>query len=457
MRSIKENILGNGHGPDIKWITLDSKQPLMPESVNIAVFGSKEARQIQGIDSFTPQGEETKGIKTKPPLKLSLDVLILFNLKDYESAFLCYVQVIGFLYNHNTFTMRYNGAEYSLSILPSQFLDRDEIDIWSAFHVPGIPILRYEIKYVLISGDIKVLPMVKSTAVDSTVSEDDILPVSVIYTIKEPIINELNSLIQNIEKIHQEWGVLGILEGMRKRKLIKHYNEVQKEIYSILTLHWGYIFLFSLINRVLTEQRNKIKESRGLDKEVLHGFIKSLEYVKTLFCKHIITGTSYVNVCSPFNDRISLLHHQEMTMTELSKSDMMIPSQYILKAWQMNDMMIKLKKTLVQIIDGQVFESESFWKQAGSKLIERLSWIEDRFSNKLKELQKVYSLQQRKEKIIYQIREFDKVSQETVKQVTALSENVKPTNDKEFEEIIYGSDKNLLGLLTHFIHKTISL
>ncbi len=173
-----------------------SKENLYPESINIALFGSNQERDIKGCTTFNVSTSGNLGLAQKPPLKLSIDLLLLFNFTKYSTALEYYEQVIGFFYNNDIINVSFDGYDNRVEVLLSNFSDRNEIEIWNSFNTPGIPMLRYFFRYALVSGKVKQLPIVRKVSVDTErISPDkaiiDAMILSFIYYPIEEIIQNL--------------------------------------------------------------------------------------------------------------------------------------------------------------------------------------------------------------------------------------------------------------------------
>ncbi|MFT6500468.1 MAG: hypothetical protein ACJASQ_000577 [Crocinitomicaceae bacterium] len=172
-------------------------QALASEAINIALFGSTAARNIRGESSFAiPNRDGASGIEQKPDLKVSLDVVLLFNFKKYALSLGCYGQVLGYFYNNDILKSTFNGLENEVEILLEGFDDRNEIELWNTFNAPGIPLLRYDLRYALVSGSVKQLPAIKEVRAQTSVpdvSNVSILILSLAYNPVQAILAKITS------------------------------------------------------------------------------------------------------------------------------------------------------------------------------------------------------------------------------------------------------------------------
>lgn len=170
---LEQNVLrsmeGTGYNT-VRFLNLKSGEDrLQPNSVNIVLFGTTAERSIMGSPTFSTPTSNNMGIEQKPPLKLSVDILFIFNFSNYEVALAIYSQVLGYFYNNDLMNVPFDGYPNEVQILLSSFNDRDEIELWNSFGISGTPILRYDLKYVMISGKTTELPIIKTVSIDGGV------------------------------------------------------------------------------------------------------------------------------------------------------------------------------------------------------------------------------------------------------------------------------------------------
>ena len=170
---LEQNVLrsmeGTGYNT-VRFLNLKSGEDrLQPNAVNIVLFGTTAERSIMGSPTFSTPTSNNMGIEQKPPLKLSVDILFIFNFSKYEVALAIYSQVLGYFYNNDLMNVPFDGYPNEVQILLSSFNDRDEIELWNSFGISGTPILRYDLKYVMLSGKTTELPIIKSVSIDGGV------------------------------------------------------------------------------------------------------------------------------------------------------------------------------------------------------------------------------------------------------------------------------------------------
>jgi len=175
-----------------------SEDTLYPDAINIALFGSIPEKEIRGSASFNVPTSGNLGIAQKAPLKLTIDLLLLFNFNKYDTAIECYEQVLGYFYNHDVLNIPFDGYETRVEVLLSGFTDRNEIEIWNSFNTPGIPMLRYFFRYVLISGKVAQLPVIQevSATVDTMDAEAAGIDPMVLSYLYEPIVDMVQAIVQ---------------------------------------------------------------------------------------------------------------------------------------------------------------------------------------------------------------------------------------------------------------------
>jgi hypothetical protein len=170
---LEQNVLRSMEGTGfntVRFLNLKSGEDrLQPNAINIILFGTTAARDIMGSPTFSTPTSNNMGIEQKPPLKLSVDILFIFNFSNYEIALAIYGQVLGYFYNNDLLNVPFDGYPNDVQILLSSFNDRDEIELWNSFGISGTPILRYDLKYVMLSGKTRELPIVRSVSVNGGV------------------------------------------------------------------------------------------------------------------------------------------------------------------------------------------------------------------------------------------------------------------------------------------------
>jgi hypothetical protein len=203
-------------------------ESLVSEGINIALFGSTAAREIRGETSFgIPNRDSNTGIQQKPDLKVSLDVVILFNFKKYGLALDCYEQVLSYFYNNDLLQSAFNGFDNEVQVLLEGFNDRNEIELWNTFSAPGIPLLRYDLKYALVSGSMVQLPVIKeiSAKTDSiNTSNVSILIMSLAYKPAQEILAKVTVATNLFCAVNPNSEGADVIMAELQSKLIESYG-----------------------------------------------------------------------------------------------------------------------------------------------------------------------------------------------------------------------------------------
>lgn len=236
-QNVLRSIEGTGYNT-VRFLNLNGNDDtLQPNALNIVLFGTKAERDIMGISSFNTPTTDNMGIEQKPPLKLSVDVLFIFNFNNYKIALSIYSQVLGHFYNHDVINIPFEGYPNQVQILLSSFNDRDEIELWNSFGIPGTPILRYDLKYVMISGKATELPFVKTVGVDAGVltpedSTISALVINMIYYPVEDFLKEITQYTNTFCSLQLTGDIPADNQTIETsfNELIESYSEVQAQI-----------------------------------------------------------------------------------------------------------------------------------------------------------------------------------------------------------------------------------
>jgi len=202
----------------------NGEETLYPNAINIALFGSIAEKDIMGNATFSVPTSGNLGIAQKAPLKLSIDILLLFNFTNYATAIDCYGQVLGYFYNNDIMNVPFDGYDTRVEVLLSSFNDRNEIEIWNSFNTPGIPMLRYYFRYVLISGRVEQLPVVRNVSldadiVDAAASEIDAMILNFIYY-------PIEDIVQGIVQKTLAFCSINLVEDESDEIIETRYNEL---------------------------------------------------------------------------------------------------------------------------------------------------------------------------------------------------------------------------------------
>lgn len=172
---IIRTVVSDSNEIDVKFVKPYAKgSELYMNALNIALFSSIAEKELLGKYNFGTPTSGNNALYEKPPLRMTLDTLLIFNFRKYETALDCYGQVLGYFYNNDYFTVKSDGYDNEVQVLLSSFSDLNEIEIWNSFNTPGIMMLRYELKYAIITGKFEQLPVIRSfsTTAGQPVSAD---------------------------------------------------------------------------------------------------------------------------------------------------------------------------------------------------------------------------------------------------------------------------------------------
>lgn len=138
--------------PDVDFI---KDGTLQKNKINLMLFSSSQNDNLTGgipyIQSVTKIKSREVTLK-KPPLSLSLNMLLIFNLSEYDDSISYYQKIIAYLYTNSILTIQEGGQDKRIDILLSNFNTREELEIWNNFKVSGIPLLRYELNYAQVNA-----------------------------------------------------------------------------------------------------------------------------------------------------------------------------------------------------------------------------------------------------------------------------------------------------------------
>lgn len=182
---------------DVKFVKPSSPrgEHLHANAINVAVFGSTAEKDLLGTYTFGTPTTGNNAVNQKPPLRVTLDTLLIFNLRRYETAIDCYGQVIGYFYNNDILTVLSDGYPNEVQVLLSSFDDRNEIEIWSSFNTPGILMLRYELKYALVTGKFEELPVIRGYSANAAPPTTPLVDALILNMIYVPVVEYMNQYI----------------------------------------------------------------------------------------------------------------------------------------------------------------------------------------------------------------------------------------------------------------------
>jgi len=169
---LEQNVLRSFEGTGFDTVRLlnlkKGEDRLLSNALNVVLFSTKAERDLMGISTYSVPTTGEDGLMQKPPLKLSVDILFIFNYSNYDIALSIYSQVLGYFYNNDLINVPFDGYPNEVQILLSSFNDRDEIELWNAFNMAGTPVLRYELQHLMISGKTEELPYIKKIALSGS-------------------------------------------------------------------------------------------------------------------------------------------------------------------------------------------------------------------------------------------------------------------------------------------------
>ncbi|MBL4604270.1 MAG: hypothetical protein JKY02_00960 [Flavobacteriaceae bacterium] len=302
-----EGNLYNNEG--VTYVNLNNKgsNSLHSDAINIALFGSVAEKDLLGTYKYSTPTSGNKAMNEKPPLRVAIDTLLLFNFNDYLTALKSYDLVLAYFYNNDLLYVSDEGEK--VQVLLSSFNDLDEIEIWSSFNTPGIPILRYELKYAIIPGRFDELPMIKTISTTEGILYPEEISTLILNEIYIPVNNILNKVLQKtttfcsiaVPTTQEERDKLSVEKKTALQdditriynELLKSYPTAEKEI--------------DLYKEYLTQQ---IEEGKLSEKEFepflpsMSGLVlKTIEYQQVL---EEITPTldNYFEVCDKVKEKI---------------------------------------------------------------------------------------------------------------------------------------------------------
>ncbi|KAF7785714.1 hypothetical protein PRUB_a0079 [Pseudoalteromonas rubra] len=136
-----------------------SPHVLHKNKVNLVLFSSQQESAFNGGNplgyTITP---EAKARPQKAPLHLSLNMLLIFNQKDYSEGLKFYEIILRHLYSNSILLHTKTGdksaqqSDWQVDVVLSHFSAREELEIWNNFNVSGLPLLRYELNWVRVSA-----------------------------------------------------------------------------------------------------------------------------------------------------------------------------------------------------------------------------------------------------------------------------------------------------------------
>lgn len=330
---LEQNVLRSleGTGFDtVRFLNLKSGEDLLiPNALNVAIFSTKAERDIMGTSNYTVPTTGKDGLMQKPPLKLSVDVLFIFNYNNYEIALSIYHQVLAYFYNKDLINIPFDGYPNEVQILLSSFNDRDEIELWNAFNMPGTPVLRYDLKYLMISGDATQLPFIKKIGLDGGVMDPknsgvDPMVINLLYYPMEGILNAITQKTNSFCSIDRTDNSAKTQGEIDKRfvELIESYTIAQGETEKLLDELGGnednpiviianpfyhfYPTLIGMINEMIRDQA--VLETAGKDDPDLCVLAKDFtvgnkSLTKSLLSRIVETST-YLEITTVLNDGI---------------------------------------------------------------------------------------------------------------------------------------------------------
>ncbi|XOV66356.1 MAG: hypothetical protein ACFHU9_12080 [Fluviicola sp.] len=219
---IIRTVVSDSNEIDVKFVKPYAKgSELYMNALNIALFSTIAEKDLLGKYNFGTPTTGNNALNEKPPLRMTLDTLLIFNFRKYETALDCYGQVLGYFYNNDCFTVKSDGYDNEVQVLLSSFSDLNEIEIWNSFNTPGIMMLRYELKYAIIKGKFEQLPVVRkfsTTAGQPAAADISTLIMNMVYL---PVAEILN---QNILTATNNYCSINLKEEDADQLITDRYN-----------------------------------------------------------------------------------------------------------------------------------------------------------------------------------------------------------------------------------------
>lgn len=219
---------------DVEYVKADtSDQPLTSNAINLMLFTARERRDLLGtpeilapkqqvIDHHPAKTQAPELIHKIPNLRISLDVLLIFNFKLPQNAIDCFNQVLGLFYTHNTLQVSFDGYHVAVEVLLSGFDDRNEIEIRNSFHVPGAPLLRYDLNFALIQGVSKKVPGIDKITLDTEAKEGWMAP----YFLQRRLLDPLQQGLDRIRSHENNYIRLETSAPVSWEALIQQGKEI---------------------------------------------------------------------------------------------------------------------------------------------------------------------------------------------------------------------------------------
>jgi hypothetical protein len=255
---------------DVQYVKLENGQgdSLYPDAINIALFGSNPERDLTGTYRYTTPTKGNEAMNEKPPLRVSVDVLLLFNFSDYLTALRSYDLVFAYFYNNDLLKVSSGDQTHSIQVLMSQFNDLNEIEIWSSFNSPGIPMLRYELKFAIIPGKFEELPMIKEISTSEGILHKSVIPPMVSDLFYTPIYTVLNTTV-----IQKTSAFCSIPVPKTQKEIDQLSKEEKRKLQETIDLRYA-----TLLNSYSIAQQEIALYKTDLERRMNEGILNKEEY-----------------------------------------------------------------------------------------------------------------------------------------------------------------------------------
>mgnify|MGYP001799407012 CR=1 FL=1 len=377
LTAFKEKIEKNVRQADNKkvnvaFVKLDQK-PISSNTINLLLFTGNEKRNLPVYhDRIAPLPEE-KAIVQKPNLRLSLDVLMIFNFSQYTNAIDCYDQVLGLFYVDDQLLVNFDGQQVSVEVVISSFNDRNEIEIRNSFQIPGAPLLRYDLNYALIQGSAKKFPAIQKWDVNGTPS-DDKLPLEVIENLLQPIQNGLSDINS------REGNFLGLTPEtvqhrqhqvtVRYKELRVSYESAREQLRQILMkdkFTWYHAAVNVFSDRLLQNQ-NLLEATTGgfeiLKATVEHTKDERMSF-SSAFENHLMTTVAFKSIQQLLIEKVVAFNGVCKSLYDFDEQSMEIKGEKKLSFeqekiwwWQMAHTLLQLVKTYDEVMEQKLFHHQ---------------------------------------------------------------------------------------------------
>lgn len=375
---LEQNVLRSFEGTGFNTVRLlnlkKGEDRLLSNALNVVLFSTKAERDLMGISHFTAPPTGKDGLMQKPPLKLSVDILFIFNYSNYEIALSIYSQVLGYFYNNDLINIPFDGHRNEVQILLSSFNDRDEIELWNTFNIAGVPVLRYELQHILISGKSFELPFIKNIALSENTmdAKDAGMDPIILNMVYYPIEGYLNGITQKANAFCSLQGKGAELDK-RFAELIASFDIAHQQIEQLLDKLGGgdttplsdkvkklsevnqFYPFYPAMEGMMAEVINDRDEVQTVGKddpalcELLNKMTQGKESLSASLLKRLIKTTKYQDITTSLNEAIltfnalgETTYGEGQTISDNPKDLSIL--QFRAKWWKLENLLHELQK-----------------------------------------------------------------------------------------------------------------